>query len=182
MGTRSNIAVEYETGQVEAIYCHNDGYPAHNGVILFENYLYPSKIEALIALGALSALREEVGEKHPFSTYGMLDSQIDTSWKKWTTAYHRDRGEDIEDTKPDMYANVQEFTDYVDSSSDIEWAYLYRDGRWLIYDPDTKIWHDRLSAAIRAEATGYIESYQPRILELADQWEQRENGELVEVT
>jgi hypothetical protein len=43
MGTRSNIAYERPNGQIVVAYCHYDGYPEYNGVILNENYNTPKK-------------------------------------------------------------------------------------------------------------------------------------------
>ena len=38
MGTRSKIGILRRDGTVDHIYCHWDGYPEHNGVILFNDY------------------------------------------------------------------------------------------------------------------------------------------------
>ena len=64
MATRSTIALEYADGTVHQVYCHWDGYLAHNGLILQEHYLDPFKVRNLINLGGLSTLRPEVGVKH----------------------------------------------------------------------------------------------------------------------
>jgi len=83
MATRSAIGfLEYD-GSVTGIYCHWDGYPENNGRILVDHYTDPAKIHQLMALGALSSLCEEIGEKHDFNT----NSQ------SYCTAYGRDRGE-----------------------------------------------------------------------------------------
>ncbi len=34
MGTRSNIAYKKSDGKIVSMYCHYDGYPEHNGVML----------------------------------------------------------------------------------------------------------------------------------------------------
>src|SRR5688572_278094 len=89
MGTRSIIAREKD-GMVAAIYCHWDGYPSNNGNILQEHYQDDEKVDSLISLGALSALKPEVapasGEAHTF----------DDPAKDVTIAYHRDRGEELQ--------------------------------------------------------------------------------------
>ncbi len=67
MGTRSRIAVMH--GSVaKSVYCHWDGYLEHNGTILQEHY-DSSKANHLVALGDLSSLRPELGEKHAFSQF-----------------------------------------------------------------------------------------------------------------
>jgi len=84
MATRSTIGIiDNKTGVVTSIYCHWDGYPENNGRILVDHYTDPAKIHQLMALGALSSLCEEIGEKHDFNT----NSQ------SYCTAYGRDRGE-----------------------------------------------------------------------------------------
>ena len=84
MATRSTIGIiDNRTGVVTSIYCHWDGYPEHNGEILVKHWSDPAKIQALMALGSLSSLGEEIGEKHDFNA----NSQ------SYCTAYGRDRGE-----------------------------------------------------------------------------------------
>ena len=84
MSTRSYIGLLLDDGRVEAIYCHGDGYPSHNGFILNNFYCDIEKIKKLILLGDLSSLAEEIGEKHDF----------DRCPPNWCNAYSRDRGEE----------------------------------------------------------------------------------------
>jgi hypothetical protein len=93
MGTRSTIAIENADGTVTGIYCHWDGYLSHNGRILQESYTDEAKVRELIALGDISSLREEIGQRHPFDTYHLKEEEKDPRWENWTTAYMRDRGE-----------------------------------------------------------------------------------------
>jgi hypothetical protein len=93
MGTRSTIAIQNEDGTVTGIYCHWDGYLSHNGDILQNHYNTEAAVRELIALGDLSSLGSEIGEKHPFDTYNLTEGQKDPRWKDWCTAYGRDRGE-----------------------------------------------------------------------------------------
>mgnify|MGYP003652617399 FL=1 len=51
MATRSTIAMKTATGQVQAIYCHWDGYIDHNGKVLMTHYTDPAKVAEMIALG-----------------------------------------------------------------------------------------------------------------------------------
>ena len=66
MATRSRIGILNDDGTVDSIYCHWDGYLSHNGKILFEHYTDPAVVQELIALGDISSLGIDIGEKHPF--------------------------------------------------------------------------------------------------------------------
>ena len=83
MATRSRIGIENEDGTIECIYCHWDGYPEHTGNILNEHYTSEAKVRELMALGDISYIAPEIGEKHSF----------DKPRDGWTVAYGRDRGE-----------------------------------------------------------------------------------------
>jgi len=56
MATRSTIAIQYEDGTIESVYCHNDGYLSGVGETLLENYTTPEKVEEILALGDHSSL------------------------------------------------------------------------------------------------------------------------------
>jgi len=130
MGTRSTIALEFADGTVEQIYCHWDGYLAHNGQILQAHYTDPFKLQELIAGGGISSLRPNIGEKHPFSpTFNEQDpvkaARIDAEYEAareagWTTFYHRDRGEDLDKHR---YMNTDE---YFDLAQQEEYDYILR--------------------------------------------------------
>jgi hypothetical protein len=81
---------------VRAVYCHWDGYLEHNGAILAKHYAASPKVNNLIALGDISSLRPEIGEKHAFSRLEtpMDDEAYDKLYGNMTTFYTRDRGED----------------------------------------------------------------------------------------
>lgn len=100
MGTRSTIALEFADGTVQQVYCHWDGYLAHNGKILAEHYMDPFKVRALIDLGGFSSL-----EVTPEST-------ADTAYTQ--------RGEDLDINK---YKNTDE---YFDCSQQEEYDYILR--------------------------------------------------------
>jgi hypothetical protein len=85
MATRSLIGKLNSDNTVSYIYCHFDGYPEHNGVILQEHYDTPFKVDQLLALGDLSILAEEIGEKQDFDN-------IKSHKDNWCLAYGRDRG------------------------------------------------------------------------------------------
>jgi len=59
MGTRSNIIYEEPTGEVLSMYCHYDGYPSHNGRILFDQYNSAEKAKALVEVGYARVLDKE---------------------------------------------------------------------------------------------------------------------------
>jgi len=62
MATRSNIGYVLPNGNVRHIYAHWDGYPQHNGKILFESYQAAYKIAQLIELGDVSSLASEIAD------------------------------------------------------------------------------------------------------------------------
>ena len=68
MATRSTIALEYADGTVGQVYCHWDGYLDHNGQILQEHYQDPFKVRALLDLGDLSSLGDDLGDQHDFDS------------------------------------------------------------------------------------------------------------------
>lgn len=121
MATRSTIAIENADGTVHQIYCHWDGYLSHNGKILFKNYQDRAKVEELIALGDLSVLDEEIGEKQDFDN---RDRE-----KKWTLAYGRDRGET--GIEPKVF---KDFEDYEQHHAYEEFEFIFtKDDVWSVF-------------------------------------------------
>jgi hypothetical protein len=122
MATRSRIGMEQPNGEVQSIYCHWDGYPEGVGATLQEHYTNPAKVEALIALGDISYLRQYVaplpGVSHSFNNPA----------EGVTVAYHRDRGEAF--FAPRVDASVDAF-----SRSDIEeFGYVFtQSGEWKTF-------------------------------------------------
>lgn len=117
MGTRSRIAIRNDDGSFESIYCHWDGYPSHNGKILRDHYADPAKVRALIALGDLSSLRAEIGEKHDF----------DSKAGEACTAYGRDRGET--GCEPTRSADLDALSALTQESGG-EWLYVFTGHGW----------------------------------------------------
>ena len=114
MATRSNIAIENQDGSVSAIYCHFDGYIDGVGKILQENYNTREKMEQLIALGDISSLGETIEE---------------------TVAYHRDRGEELQE--PMQHKTVPLY--FEDQNSDIEYSYCFTlGGQFLVQQTRSK--------------------------------------------
>jgi len=128
MGTRSRIAVMH--GSVcKSVYCHWDGYLEHNGAILLEHY-DSSKANNLVALGDLSSLRPELGEKHAFSQFDLPADQVETYktlTENWCTFYGRDRGESGTEWK--VAHTFADFFDQVENCGG-EWYYVMQDGVW----------------------------------------------------
>lgn len=60
MSTRSRINYVQEDGTYKSIYCHFDGYPSHNGYILYKHYTTLESVKALVELGDMSSLAETV--------------------------------------------------------------------------------------------------------------------------
>ena len=115
MSTRSRIAIENESGIVNSIYCHFDGYISGVGKTLFNHY-DKEKLQKLIELGDISSLGE---------------STIDTE------AYCRDRGEDLHSTS---YLDVEGLFELGFESGE-EYVYcLNREGIWIFKeDTDSEI-------------------------------------------
>ena len=95
MATRSTIALEFADGTIGQVYCHWDGYLAHNGKMLKEYYSNPFILRDLIDLGSLSSLRPQIGTKHPFSMFeaNMTQDEYANLYRDMCTFYERDRGE-----------------------------------------------------------------------------------------
>jgi len=120
MATRSYIGVRNLDASVDYIYCHFDGYPSHNGEILINHYTDMDKVNALLKLGDLSKLGEEIGEKQDFndrSTYN----------KKWCLAYGRDRGEENVSVKNGDY-------DELINDQNVDYVYIFDGDYWECFD------------------------------------------------
>ena len=151
MGTRSGIGIENpNTGVIKGIYCHWDGYLEHNGAILNEHYATSPKVNNLIALGDLSSLRAEIGEKHAFSQFELPKEEVEafkTLTENWCTFYGRDREETNVSYK--RYETRKEFVDGIDGA----YFYLFvydtdqQGGKWFYKKYDETAWK-RLSTAL----------------------------------
>jgi hypothetical protein len=137
MATRSHIGVQNSDGSVDAIYAHWDGYPSYNGKILRDHYSPDAeaddpraKIYALIALGDISSLAPEIGEKHDFNK--PPDGVVN--------AYGRDRGETGVEAR--HFENVDDFLKYADEEytylldENDEWQYRQGGGRLSLLTED----------------------------------------------
>lgn len=126
MATRSHIGKKLSNGTIKYIYCHFDGYPEHNGKILKEHYTDEAKIDALLELGSLSILGEEIGEQQDFDNR-------DTCNSKWCLAYGRDRGESNVEAKisKTLSGIIGQAYHYVWDNG--EWHCYGGDGRELVF-------------------------------------------------
>lgn len=144
MGTRSMIAIQNPYSKdIRAVYCHWDGYLEHNGSILQKHYSASPKVNNLIALGDLSSLRPNIGEKHAFSTHELKTAEEKEAHEKAhadsCTFYTRDRGEDAPFK---VFPTLKKAEDYFEGSW-CEYLYVfkykksddYQSGEWHFKKP-----------------------------------------------
>ena len=137
MGTRSRIGVMH--GDVcKSVYCHWDGYLEHNGRILQEHYGSDQSPKAnhLVALGDISSLGKEIGEKHAFSQFELRAEEVQAYkelTENWTTFYGRDRGEEGVE-----FATDHTFAAFLDrvQGCGAEYYYILKDGVWYCGSPN----------------------------------------------
>lgn len=130
MGTRSRIAVMHGT-VCKSVYCHWDGYLENNGRILQEHY-DSTKANQLVALGDLSSLRPNIGEKHAFSQFELTPEQreqYELDHGDSCTFYGRDRGE--EGCEWQVAHTFEEFLEQADGCG-AEFYYVMKDGVWYV--------------------------------------------------
>jgi len=147
------IAIENPHSKaVKAIYCHWDGYLAHNGAILNEHYSNSPKVNNLIALGDLSSLRPEIGVQHAFSSLDVPKEEQEAYDKEHgnsCTFYTRDRGEDA---PYKHFESAKAALEYYNGSW-CEYFYLFRydadleSGKWFFKDRNGGAWK-RLATAL----------------------------------
>ena len=128
MGTRSRIGVMHGN-KVKSIYCHWDGYLHFNGRILQESY-DSAQANQLVALGDLSSLRANIGEKHAFSKHDVPAEEVEvfeTLTENWCTFYGRDRDE--KDVAHKVDHTFAEFLERVDGCGG-DYYYIMENGEW----------------------------------------------------
>ena len=125
MGTRSMIAIQNPYSKdIRAVYCHWDGYLEHNGSLLHKHYSASPKANNLIALGDISSLKAEIGEKHDFSRLDspLPEAEYEAKYGNMTTFYTRDRGES---TPFKVFPTLAKAADYYDGCG-VEYLYVYK--------------------------------------------------------
>ena len=129
MGTRSRIGVMHGD-LVKSVYCHWDGYLAHNGKVLQEYYT-SAQANELVALGDLSSLRPTIGVEHAFSHYDteLNQEQYYEQFGDMCTFYGRDRGE--KNTEFKVAHTFAEFLEQCDNCG-AEYYYINKDGVWYV--------------------------------------------------
>ena len=122
MSTRARIGRINANGSIDSLYTHWDGYPSHHLPILRRHYANAERVSALLALGSLSKLAPEIGEKHDFE---------DRSHENWCTAHGRDRGE--KKCKSSTSRNEVAFAAAC-SNCWADFAYLWDGTQWTPYE------------------------------------------------
>lgn len=145
MSTRSFIAMQIANGAYYSIYCHSDGYPSFVGRLLETHWRDEVRLRALLELGDLSQLGEDIGEQHDFEW--MSKMRHDGLYYKISQDpryncckfYGRDRGEghrmlQVSDSEHDLIAAAYD--------SDADYLYVWRDGEWtaLHLNHDNPTW------------------------------------------
>lgn len=122
MSTNASIGIYHkDTKQSTFIYCHNDGYLEHLGVMLELYYNSPEKAQALIDLGDLSAVYA-----NPAPLIGTeSEHSFDHPMNNVTVAYHRDRDEDFHQEIFDGYKACD-----ISNRLYTNYMYLYKDNQW----------------------------------------------------
>lgn len=122
MSTSCLISKQIETNKFNTIYCHFDGYLDGVGRTLLDDYSNPDKVDALLSLGDISSL----GSKLEADEDG---HSFDNPFSDVVVAYHRDRGDPIEQTKSVNYT----FNELV--KHDVDFIYIMqKDNNWYVYN------------------------------------------------
>ena len=129
MGTHSRIGVMHGD-KVKSVYCHWDGYLEHNGQVLAQ-YYDSAKANNLVALGDMSTLRPQIGEKHAFSQFDLPPEEVEAYkelTRDWCTFYGRDRGE------VSVWKVANTFKEFLEQAEGCgaEYYYIMKDGVWYV--------------------------------------------------
>lgn len=124
MSTHCLICKDNAPDKSKGIYCHSDGYIENVGFILQAFYNTPEKVDALLALGDISRLGYEIGDKMDFSK-NMLDSEYYSEHENQCVSYHRDRGEDFHQFE---YSSIDRMIDRAGET----YNYVFKNGSWMV--------------------------------------------------
>lgn len=128
MGTKSNIGFLNKDGTIKSIYCHCDGYPEYNGIMLQKFYNSKNKVNQLIELGNISSLKEKLNPSTPNHSFDFPEDNV-------SIAYSRDRG-DI-NTQAHIDITTENYRErLMDNLYDYNYAYLFdeKSNKWLFLD------------------------------------------------
>ena len=140
MSTRSAIGIMHGDN-CKAIYSHSDGYLSYVGKVLLEHY-DSTKANMLVAMGDMSMLGKEIGEKIDFNDRMVYDTD---NVAKQCRFYKRDRDQTDVDFK--VFHNDNELFEGVDA----EYFYVMRDNVWYVSEgAEWKV----LSEALAQETVG----------------------------
>ena len=115
MATRSRIGIELTDGSILSAYHHWDGYPTWLGRILTTHYNSREQAAELIDGGDMSSCWNDT-----------IWGEDRTDGQKYGPEYYSQRGEDC---PPRLDNTLQQYL-----SDGEEYAYIFRDGKWVCYD------------------------------------------------
>ncbi len=113
MSTRSRIGRINQNGTVESVYCHSDGYPSHNGMMLTSYLNSQESADKIVGLGGLSSLGESI-EQSRF--------------------YVRDYKEELADNAAEKHESLSAFLKEVSEDIFIEFTYLWDGEKWCAWN------------------------------------------------
>ena len=144
MATRSAIGIKHGD-RIKAIYSHWDGYVEHVGLCLHTYYQSSTKVNNLIAMGDVSGIGAEIGEKHKF---GNRAEYLADGCATECTFYQRDRGEDAPFKS---FGSEEEFIEHYGHCGS-EYFYLYDHGVWYVaHGSEFKPLHEALAKILDKE-------------------------------
>ena len=123
MATRSRIGIELTDGSILSAYHHWDGYPQWLGRILNTHYNSREQAAELIDGGDMScAWTKDRWTGKKVAEYVTENVEVE----QYGPQYYSQRGEDC---PPRLDNTLQQYL-----SDGEEYAYIFRDGKWVCYD------------------------------------------------
>ena len=126
MSTRSAIILRLNDGTYQGIYSHWDGYPSHNGKILFDHYKTYEKVNELVDLGSISVLASTIKPSNTSHDFANCEDGV-------VVAYHRDRGDDWEDVNSLFGETVGSIESKIGHNG---YVYVFDNGKWTVNGQD----------------------------------------------
>lgn len=133
MSTNSHIGILYKNGEIEAVYCHWDGYLQHNGVILYDNLKTLDQVKSLIAKGNISFI------------------DFDKTKNEFCAEHYVDRGEKLEDNEAKTFVTEKGYSRFLHRNRFIEHSYLFseEENKWLYLKNNSNVMLSPLEDALR---------------------------------